>query len=125
VVLVHHVDVARYSREVAEQSAMKNEWDFGDVKAFYEAIQPYNIAATMYGHTHVRNLFRWNGTGDTKAKTGILAINTDNSGHFNSPTQAFLHVTLKEKELLVREFATKDSWRTGEWTPQQWSFALG
>jgi hypothetical protein len=124
VVLVHHVDVARYSREVTEQVAMKNEWDFGDVRAFYETIKPYNIAATMYGHTHVRNLFRWNGSPDAKAQAGIPSINTDNAGHFKSATQGFLHLSLTDKELVVREFATKDAWRTGEWTPQKWSFAL-
>lgn len=124
VVLVHHVDVARYCEAVAEDVAVKKEWDFGDVQAYHAALQPYRVAASLCGHTHARNLFRWNGTKDTKAAQGSPFLNTDNAGHFGSASQAFLQVEIAPTELRVREFATKDGWQTGAWTPQVWRFAL-
>jgi cytolysin (calcineurin-like family phosphatase) len=124
VVLVHHVDVARYCEPVADDVAEKKEWDFGDVHAYYATLKPYRIAASLCGHTHARNLFRWNGTKDTKAAEGSPFLNTDNAGHFSGPTQAFLNVEVTPKELRVREFFTKDGWETGAWTPQVWKFAL-
>jgi hypothetical protein len=124
VVIVHHVDVARYSVPVADAVVAKHEWDYGDALAFYETLKSYRVAGTLYGHTHVRNIFRWDGTKNTRAATGIPAINTDNAGHYNDLKQAFLHLELDAKELRIREFATTDAWRTGRWTPQVWRFAL-
>jgi hypothetical protein len=76
------------------------------------------------GHTHARNIFRWDGTKDMRVSHGIPFLNTDNSAHFSGPAQAFLHVEITRKELRVREFATKDGWQTGAWTPQIWKFDL-
>jgi hypothetical protein len=124
VVIVHHVDVARYSVPVADEVALKHEWDYGDALAFYETLRPYRVAATLYGHTHVRNIFRWDGTKNQRAATGIPSINTDNAAHYHDLRQAFLHLEVEAKELRVREFATTDAWRTGAWTEQMWRFAL-
>ncbi len=124
VILVHHVDVARYSTPVADDVVLKHEWDYGDVHAFHEMLKPYRVAGTLYGHTHVRNLFRWDGTKNARAAAGIPSINTDNAAHFKGLTQAFLHLELDERELRVREFATTDAWATGAWTPQIWRFPL-
>jgi len=124
VVLVHHVDVARYSTEVPDDIAVKNEWDFGDVHAYYTTLQKYRVAAALCGHTHARNIFRWNGTKDTRTAAGLPFLNTDNSAHFGSASQAFLHVEVTAAELRIREFFTKDGWETGAWTPQVWKFAL-
>jgi cytolysin (calcineurin-like family phosphatase) len=125
VVLVHHVDVARYSAPVADDVVVKHEWDYGDVRAFYEALRPYRVAATVYGHTHVRNIFRWDGTKNARATAGIPSINTDNAGHYHDRNQAFLHLEVDDRELRVREFATTDAWVTGGWTTQLWRFPLG
>jgi Calcineurin-like phosphoesterase len=125
VVIVHHVDAARYAREVPDAAAMKAEWDYGDVRAYYETIRDRRIAAALYGHTHVRNVFRWNGTPDTKSGAGgIVSINTDNASHWKSLTQAICHLEIDSRELRLREFATRDGWRTGQWTPQFWRFPL-
>lgn len=121
-VLVHHVDVARYSTVVSDEIAARAEWDYGDVQAFHETIRPHRIAATVYGHTHARNLFRWNGTKDMAAKQGIASLNTDNAAHFHGQTQAFLHVEVTAAGTTVREFATANAWETGAWTPQVWRF---
>ena len=124
VVIVHHVDVARYSKPVADEVVVKQEWDYGDVHAFYEMLKPYRTVATLYGHTHVRNIFRWDGTPERKVAGGIASINTDNAAHYHDAQQAFLHLEIDERELRVREFSTKDAWLTGFWTPQIWRFPI-
>ena len=124
VVLVHHVDVHRYSDEVTEEKVLNNEWDYGDAQAFYRTLKPYRIAATMCGHTHVRRLVRWNGTKDERTTSGVPFLNTDNAGHFGSESQAFMQIEISSTELRVREFATSDGWQTGAWTPQVWRFPL-
>ncbi len=124
VVLVHHVDLHRYSVEEPDEKVRRNEWDYGDAFAYYETLKPYRVAATMCGHTHVRKIARWNGTKDDRATSGVPFLNTDNAGHFGGATQAFLHVEIAAAEMRVREFATKDGWETGAWTPQLWSYSL-
>ncbi len=125
VVIVHHVDMPRYSTPVPDDVAVKNEWDHADVAAYHAALQPYRVAAILYGHTHVRNIYRWNGTKDTKATRGVPSFNADNASHFKDKRQAFLHFEFDSAELRVREFATQDAWQTGIWTPQLWRFPLG
>jgi hypothetical protein len=124
VVLVHHVDVARYCEPVADDIVVKHEWDYGDVQAYRETLKPYRVAASICGHTHVRNIFRWNGTKNTKAVEGTPFLNTDNGAHFNSETQAFLQVEITASSIRVREFATRDGWLNGAWTPQAWQLPL-
>jgi hypothetical protein len=124
IVLLHHVDAARYARQVPDDAALKAEWDYGDVHAFYHTIKTRRIAACLYGHTHVRNIFRWSGSPDMKSPAGIPTVNTDNASHWKSLAQAICHLEIDAKELRVREFATKDAWRTGFWTPQLWRFPL-
>lgn len=122
VVIVHHVDVARYSAAVPDDKVINHEWDYADVAAYHATLKPYRIAGLLCGHTHVRNIFKWNGTSDTKAAQGHPFLNTDNAAHFNSESQALLHVEVTNQNLVVREFATKDGWQTGAWTPQVWRF---
>jgi predicted phosphodiesterase len=124
IVLVHHVDVARYSETVPDEKVLSHEWDYADVQAYYTALREYRVAAAICGHTHARNIFRWNGTKNTRAGEGIPFLNTDNAAHFHNVAQAFLHVSVTGSELLVREFSTKDAWATGAWTPQVWKFDL-
>ncbi len=128
VILVHHVDVVRYSKEDGTKKGSSKglavEWDTAEVHKFFAALADYRIAGILYGHTHTRNLFRWVGTPDTKSPTGIPTINTDNAGHYNMKQQALTHLTLDDKELIVREFASPDRWVTGAWTPKVWRFPL-
>ena len=124
VVLVHHVDVARYSTIVSDAKVATHEWDYADVHAYYGALRGYRVAAAICGHTHARNVFRWNGTNEPQAATGVPFLNTDNAGVWHSPTQALLHVVVTGSQLIVREFASKDGWLSGTWTPQMWRFDL-
>ncbi len=122
-VILHHVDVARYTAEKEGVDYTKWEWDPADVQAFHAALKGRK-AATFHGHTHKRDIQRWNGQASTaKTETGIPVLNVDNSAHFGSPAQAFFHVELRADGLVVREYATKDRWQTGEWTSQVWRVA--
>ncbi|MFO0880904.1 MAG: metallophosphoesterase [Gemmataceae bacterium] len=125
VVITHHVDVLRYALPlpVETKKAEGMEWDPVDVRGFHEAIKGYRIAAILYGHTHARNVFRWDGS-NRPAKEGIPTFNVDNSSHFASKQQAFFYVEIRPDRVLVREYQTMDAWETGTWTPQSWSAPL-
>lgn len=134
VIITHHVDVARYSVPTEDKSrAQKNEWDFADVAAYHDALKSYRVAGIFYGHTHVRRIFGWNGNAPAPAKAGVTAapgagelpvFNTAKVSHFNSPAQGFFHFQITDGELVAREFATKDGWKTAAWTPEVWQFTL-
>ena len=123
VVIVHHVDLGRYSLPLDTPEPEKKEWDPADVHAYFEAIRRYKIAAIFYGHTHERSVFRWDGL-STKGGQGLPVFNNDNSAHFKFDEQAFFHVEMNERELLVREYKSEDRWQTAAWTPTSWSVPL-
>lgn len=129
IIITHHVDVARYCAPLDPELVIKNEWDFADVAAYHAILTKYRIAAILYGHTHVRKIFPWDGSApkpakDTPPAKGIPVFNTDNSGHFNSETQALMYFQVTPHEIVAREFATADAWHTAAWTPQVWRFPI-
>lgn len=117
-IIMHHVDVARYTAEKEGTDYTKWEWDPADVHAFYRELKGRKCA-TFHGHTHKRDIQRWDGQ-STKAATGLGVFNVDNSAHFGMESQAFFYVELRANGLLVREYASPDRWQTGAWTPQVW-----
>ena len=123
VVIVHHVDLGRYSLPLDTPGPETKEWDPADVHAYFEAIRRYKIAAIFYGHTHTRSVFRWDGL-NTKGADGIAVFNNDNSAHFKFDEQAFFHVEMNERELIVREHKSEDRWKTAAWTPMSWTVPL-
>lgn len=122
VVITHHIDMLRYSQPlpVDDKKAESMEWDPADVKGFYDALRDYNVAAILYGHTHARNIFRWDGT-PKAAKEGIPVFNVSKSSHYASKTQAFFYLEIRDDRVTAREYQTKDGWVSGGWTPQSWS----
>lgn len=125
VILTHHVDVARYSLPCdATAAAGNHEWDPCDVRGYYELIRGHNVLGVLYGHTHVRNVFRWDGTRVRPAEGGLPVFNTDNASHSHDQAQAFFYFEVTDRELIAREFATRDAWRTGAWTPHVWRVPL-
>lgn len=125
VILTHHVDVARNTTEPDPKAPASNkEWDPADVRGYYDALKAYNVIAVFYGHTHVRNIFKWDGA-TAKAAQGVSVFNVDNGAHFNFKDQAIFYVQVSNGELLVREFATVDRWETAAWTPQTWVTKTG
>jgi len=74
----------------------------------------------------VRAVFAWRGpkpdpvVAGKPLPAGIPTFNTDNAAHFGGPTQAFLYVEVYPEDILVRELATKDYWKTSYWTDLTW-----
>jgi predicted phosphodiesterase len=125
VVLTHHIDIARYSTQPDPTGpATSKEWDPCDVHAYYEALKPYHVLAILFGHTHVRDLYKWQGTEKKhdfqKTASGHAIFNVDNSAHFASDKQAMLYFHYHNQELSVREISTADRWQNITWTPQVW-----
>ena len=124
IIITHHVDVARNSVPCDVAAKPSNgEWDACDVGSYHRALQPYNVTAILYGHTHTRNIFQWDGTAQ-KAAAGYSVFNVDNGSHFSGKEQAFFYFQLKDGTLTVREVFTKDRWQTFGWTPQTWTPAI-
>jgi predicted phosphodiesterase len=96
------------------------EWDPADVKAFHDTLKSYNIAAILYGHTHARNVFRWDGT-SKRADTGIPVFNVSKSSHYSGKQQALFYLEIRADSIAAREYQTKDGWQTASWTPQTWT----
>jgi cytolysin (calcineurin-like family phosphatase) len=122
VVITHHVDMLRYSQPlpVDDKKAESMEWDPADVKGYYDALRGYNIAGILYGHTHARTIYRWDGSAKA-AKEGIPVFNVSKSSHFSTQTQAFFYIEVRKDTVLCREYQTKDGWETGSWAAQTWS----
>lgn len=122
VVVTHHVDMLRFALPLPVEDAKASgmEWDPADVKGFHDALRGYNVAAVLYGHTHARNVFRWDGS-NKAAKDGIPAFNVDNSSHYAGKSQAFFYFEVRGGTLTTREYQTADAWATGSWTPQTWT----
>lgn len=120
IVITHHVDMLRYAEKVDEKKAAGREWDSADVQAFHEAIKGYNVAAILFGHTHGRNVFRWDGSGKA-AKEGIPVFNVSKSSHYSGLKQALFYIEIRGDSVTAREYQTNDGWQTGFWTKQVWT----
>lgn len=133
VVVTHHIDMARYAAPVPDDAdSSAKEWDPADVAGFFAALRGHHVAAVFHGHTHARAVWRWEGSvcrpagvapvsgGDDAPPRAIDVFNVDNSSHFSGGGQAFFYVEIGGDGLAVREYATRDGWRTGEWTPMCW-----
>jgi predicted phosphodiesterase len=122
IVITHHVDMLRYALPlpVEDKKAEGMEWDPADVNGFYEALKGYNIAAILYGHTHARNVFRWDGSSKA-ANKGIPVFNVTKSSHFSSMVQGFFYIEIRGETVTAREYQTRDGWQSGSWTPQVWT----
>jgi cytolysin (calcineurin-like family phosphatase) len=124
VVLTHHVDVLRYALNPDPDAPGTNkEWDPCDVRAYYDLVKGYNVVAIFYGHTHSRNIFRWDGTAK-RAMKGIPVFNVAKASHFNGKEQALFYCQVTDRELIVREHVTPDRWESAHWTPQVWKVPL-
>lgn len=121
VVVTHHIDTQRYRQFKGEIKGV--EWDPEDVKAYGEALAPYNIAMLFYGHTHFRNMWKWD-VQNAESQQALDVFNVDNSSHFHDKNQAFLYVVASKTSLTIRECITRNRWETFDWSPQQWTKKL-
>jgi cytolysin (calcineurin-like family phosphatase) len=122
VILCHHINLDRWTTVACDPAAAEPvpgaarlDWDPCDVHAFYRALAGYNVVAILYGHTHGRKVFKWDGKSAT-AKEGIEVFNVDDASHFKGPAHGVLHYHLTDVGMTVREYATKDHWETAGWT---------
>ena len=121
VVITHHVDMVRYSTPPNPDVPMTNpEWDPADVRGYFDALTAYNVVAILYGHTHARNVYQWDGS-PKKGDKGFPVFNVDNSAHYGMKQQALFYFHLRGDDMTVRELATPDRWETAAWTPQTWT----
>lgn len=138
VVILHHVDLLRYSapperaeaglsravccegmakiawcsRECKRRSAgiSAAEWGAFDVQAYHRAIRGYNVAAVFHGHLHARRIDVWDGTA-RNAKPGIPVFGSKNSGAGGAERSLF-YCRVEDGELVVRELRStgRDGW---------------
>jgi hypothetical protein len=134
VFITHHVDIARYTKPVADDAPFASqEWDPADVGGFHRALAGYTIAGIFYGHTHARAIWRWDGSRCHPAAERLPAeraeapsgpafdvFNVDNASHFAGGQQAIFYAEHGPAGLTLREYTTTDAWQTGRWSPIAW-----
>jgi hypothetical protein len=114
VVILHHIDLLRYSKEPSKDSEKGGEWSAPDVAAYYRAIQGFNITAVFHGHLHALRTDNWNGT-DKSVEGGIPVFGARNCGA-GGANRSFFYCCLENEQLVVREvasMATPDGWQDG------------
>lgn len=121
VILMHHVDVGRYSTKPDPDGPGGREWDPCDVRGYHDALKAYNVIAILHGHTHNRAVFNWDGTSVKSAKGGIPVFNVHKGAHFSDANQGIFYFHVGDGELTVRELRTADRWKNTTWTPQTWT----
>lgn len=126
VILLHHIDLLRYSKKCGPDSERGGEWSACDVAAYHRAIRSYRIAAIFHGHLHALRTDRWNGS-DRNHPEGIPVFGTRNSGAAGA-NRGFFHCSVEGGELVVREMTclgASDGWLDGaaEWK-NEWKVPL-
>jgi hypothetical protein len=126
IILLHHIDLLRYSQPCDGESAAGGEWSACDVSAYWEAIQGYHIAAIFHGHLHGLRTERWDGSSKS-AETGIPVFGSSNTGA-GGGNRGFFYCAVEEGNLVIREMVslrTPDGWSEGtaQWA-QQWKVPL-
>jgi hypothetical protein len=129
VVLLHHVDLQRYSvpcgdegiggsramccegmrlvawhsRDCPENSPgiSLREWSACDVRAYHDALRGYNVAAIFHGHLHARRIDTWDGQ-VVNAPQGIPVFGAKNAGA-GGANRAFFYCRVEDGDLVVRE----------------------
>ncbi|MFN7363656.1 MAG: metallophosphoesterase [Pirellulaceae bacterium] len=119
--LTHHIDLPRYSQpcQLDAEKNLQMEWHPCDVQEYHQSLQGRRVAGILYGHTHVRQVMRWDGT-PKPATSGHPLLNADNASHFSGPKQGFFYLEWKLGKLLVRECLTDDGWASYRWNDESW-----
>lgn len=127
VILLHHIDLLRYSKPCSPDSERGGEWSACDVAAYHEAIQGYNIAAIFHGHLHALRTDRWDGS-DKNATTGGIPVFGVRASGAHGANRGLFYCAVEGTELVIREFASlraEDGWRddNSQWV-NQWRVPL-
>lgn len=121
VIILHHIDLLRYSKPPGPDSEKNGEWSAPDVAAYYQAIQGFNITAVFHGHLHALRTDKWNGT-DKNVEGGIPVFGARNCGA-GGANRSFFYCCLENEELVVREIGSLGNphgWENGsfKWVNQ-------
>jgi cytolysin (calcineurin-like family phosphatase) len=112
VILLHHIDLLRYSTPASENAERGGEWSACDVAAFHEAVRDYQIAAIFHGHLHALRSDRWDGTNRSAAAGGIPVFGSRASGA-QGVNRGLFYCVVEGGELVIRELASlgaADGW---------------
>lgn len=156
VILLQHVDLQRYS--VACDDSVKggsrvmccegmariawhskdcpkhadgismSEWSACDVRAYHQALAPYNVAAIFHGHLHARRTDVWDGRSVTAAR-GIPVFGAKNAGA-GGANRAFFYCKVEGPDLVIREYQSlgEEGWSPERaalrWDPRLWRVPL-
>ena len=123
VVITHHVNLGSVFKCDPAAPNLTLNWDPCDLRAYWDAIKGANVVAMLYGHTHKRATFRWDGE-KTTGPTGVPVFNTASAAHFDLKHHAFFYFEVTERELVAREYATDNGLETAAWAPQVWRVPL-
>lgn len=140
VVILHHIDLQRYSRpcDTGEKGGSRkifcngmartawcnrgcegtpgisrDEWSHCDVAAYACALKPYNVAAIFHGHLHSRRTDRWDGT-QMNSPDGIPVFGSSNSGD-GGGDRALFYCRVEGDHLAIREYRSRgeEGWHQG------------
>lgn len=114
VILMHHIDLLRYSEECSPDSPAGGEWSACDVAAYRRAVEGFNVAAIFHGHLHGLRTDHWDGTTEsTAAGEGIPVFGARAAGAGGS-NRGYFHCRVEKGNLVVRErvsLRAPDGWR--------------
>jgi hypothetical protein len=121
VVVLHHVDLLRYSKVPSADAVKADEWSAPDVAAYYQALQGYNITAAFHGHLHALRTDSWNGT-DKNVPGGIPVFGARNCGA-GGYYRSLFYCAMEGEELVIRELVSlgnANGWEEGtfKWVNQ-------
>ncbi len=154
IVILHHVDLLRYSRpcDVTESGGdrsvccngmattawcnrgcegskgiSRDEWSHCDIAAYARAIEPYNVAAIFHGHLHARRTDHW--PAKNRYRESVPVFGCKNSGA-GGADRAIFYVESDGTQLTVREYRSlgEQGWDAQasklSWHPEAWRATL-
>lgn len=121
--------IAWHSKDCPEHAAgiSMSEWSPADVRAYWRAIERYNVAAIFHGHLHARRTDCWDGK-VIDAKTGIPVFGVKNAGA-GGTNRAFFYCTAEPDALVIREYQSigELGWSRSDdvhWGTEMWRVPL-
>ena len=127
VIVMHHIDLLRYSKPCGPDSERDGEWSACDVAAYHEALRGYQIAAVFHGHLHALRTDRWDGT-EKSAKEGGIPVFGSRASAARGVNRGLFHCSVEGAELVIRELTclkNATGWLPGDaaWT-NEWKVPL-
>ncbi len=103
VILMHHIDLLRYSQPCSGESPAGGEWSACDVEAYHQSLAGYNVAAIFHGHLHGLRTDHWDGSSQTTDKGDGIPVFGVRAGGAGGSNRGYFHCAVEGGELVVRE----------------------